>query len=238
AAKAEILGDTIAEAFVRRALAHPRDVAVADDQAGAITYRRLLVGVVTLARRFAALRGDYVGLLLPASVACDTALLALRWAGKVPVVLNWTTGPANLAHAARTMGLAHVVTSRLFLDRLGVQIEGVEYVYLEDVRKTIGRMELARTLLTATLLPGRVRRQAPKVAPERTAVVLFTSGSEKAPKAVPLSHANLLSNQRAVLAAMGFTRSDSVLGFLPAFHSFGLAMTGLMPILAGIRVVH
>ena len=57
------------------------------------------------------------GLLLPASVACDTAFLALHLAGKLPVLLNWTTGPANLAHAAQLMGLTHVITSRGFLDR-------------------------------------------------------------------------------------------------------------------------
>jgi long-chain-fatty-acid--[acyl-carrier-protein] ligase len=232
-----IQGETVLEAFVNQALAHPEDVAVADDLAGVLTYRRLLVGVLTLGRRFATLPGSKVGLLLPASAACDTSLLALLWAGKVPVVLNWTTGPANLDHAARSMGLTHVVTSEAFLDRTGIQIEGVEFVCLEDVRQTIGRWELLRTLLSLRLLPGRTRRRIPKVAPDQPAVVLFTSGSEKAPKAVPLTHANLLSNQRAALDILELTRRDCVLGFLPAFHSFGLTLTGLLPLLAGIRVV-
>jgi long-chain-fatty-acid--[acyl-carrier-protein] ligase len=68
-------------------------------------------------------------------------------------------------------------------------------------------------------------------------VILFTSGSEKAPKAVPLSHDNLLSNQRAMLSVLALTRKDAILGFLPAFHSFGLTTTGLLPLLTGIRVV-
>jgi acyl-CoA synthetase (AMP-forming)/AMP-acid ligase II/1-acyl-sn-glycerol-3-phosphate acyltransferase/acyl carrier protein len=233
----QIRGETLGEAFVNQALAHPHDVAVADDLAGVLTYRRLLVGVLTLARRFARLPGTRVGLLLPASAACDTALLALQLAGKVPVVLNWTTGPANLAHAARAMGLTHVVTSEAFLDRTGVQIDEVEFVTLEEVRQGISRWELLRTLLGVKLLPGRVRSRVPKAAPDQPAVILFTSGSEKAPKAVPLTHANLLSNQRAALALLGLTRKDCVLGFLPAFHSFGLTLTGLLPLLAGIRVV-
>jgi long-chain-fatty-acid--[acyl-carrier-protein] ligase len=69
-------------------------------------------------------------------------------------------------------------------------------------------------------------------------MILFTSGSEKAPKAVPLTHRNLLSNQRACLGALRLNRGDVVLGFLPAFHSFGLAVTSLLPLLAGIRVAH
>jgi long-chain-fatty-acid--[acyl-carrier-protein] ligase len=36
---------------------------------------------------------------------------------------------------------------------------------------------------------------------------------------------------------MGLTRRDVMLGFLPAFHSFGLTVTGLLPLLTGMRVV-
>src|SRR5207302_10678405 len=71
-----ILGDTLPAAFVARALANPKDVALADDLSGVLTYERLLVGVLIMARRFAKLPGDNVGLLLPASVGCDVALLA------------------------------------------------------------------------------------------------------------------------------------------------------------------
>jgi len=234
----EIHGDTLCAAFVHRALAHPGDVAAADDQAGVVTYRRLLIGVLLLARSLRDLPGTRVGLLLPASVACNTSLLALHWAGKVPVLLNWTTGPAGLAHAARAVGLTHVVTSRAFADRTAVQVEGTEYVFLEDIHQNIGRWQHLRTLLAVALWPGRIRRQAPRVATDQPAVVLFTSGSEKAPKAVPLTHGNLLANQRAMLSALELTRDDSVLGFLPSFHSFGLTVTGLLPLLAGLRVVY
>jgi long-chain-fatty-acid--[acyl-carrier-protein] ligase len=236
---AAITGETVAEAFVRRAVANPSDVAAADDAAGAMPYGRLLTGALLLARRFAELPGEYVGLLLPASVAGDMAFLALLLAGKVPVVLNWTTGTANLAHAARHLGLKHVVTSEQFLDRLlGLTIEGTIYVYLEDLHEGIGKFQRLCTLLRIRLLPAGVRNEVPRTDPDRPAVVLFTSGSEKAPKAVPLTHRNLLSNARACIEALALTRRDSVLGFLPAFHSFGLSITGLLPLLSGLRVVH
>jgi long-chain-fatty-acid--[acyl-carrier-protein] ligase len=233
----EILGETVPEALINRVLACRRDVTVADDMAGVLTYERLLVGVLTLSKRLAQLPAANVGLMLPASVASDVAFVALHFAGKLPVVLNWTTGPANLAHAARLMGLTHVVTSRAFIDRSGVHIEGVEYLFLEDMRKQIRKGEQLRTLLAVRWLPGLIRRRLPKLDPEQPAVVLFTSGSEKAPKAVPLTHRNLLTNQRATVAFFGVTRADSLLGFLPAFHSFGMAVTGLMPLLGGMKVV-
>jgi long-chain-fatty-acid--[acyl-carrier-protein] ligase len=234
---AEIHGETVAEAFLTRALAHPRDVAVADDLTGVARYERLLVGAVVMARRLAQLPAANVGLLLPASVASDIAFLGMHLAGKLPVVLNWTTGPANLAHAARVMNLTHVVTSRAFLNRSGVKVEGVETIHLEDLRKSVGRLELLRTLLQVRWLPGSVRRWMVPTPPDQPAVVLFTSGSEKAPKAVPLTHRNLLTNQRGSIAALGVDRKDCILGFLPAFHSFGLSVTGLLPLLGGLKVV-
>jgi acyl-CoA synthetase (AMP-forming)/AMP-acid ligase II/1-acyl-sn-glycerol-3-phosphate acyltransferase/acyl carrier protein len=235
--RVEILADTLAEAFVARALADSKDVVVADDLSGVLTYERLLAGALALSRRFAELPAANVGVLLPSSVGCDLTLLGLYLAGKLPVVLNWTTGPANLAHAARLTGLTHVVTSKPFLDRSGVQVAGAQYLHLEELRQGIGRFELLRTLLRIRLLPGRVRRRVPRPDPDGPAVVLFTSGSEKAPKAVPLTHHNILADLRAAMAALDVSRADSILGFLPAFHSFGLTITGLYPLLSGMRVV-
>jgi long-chain-fatty-acid--[acyl-carrier-protein] ligase len=234
----EILGETIPEAFVARVQRNPRDVVAADDMAGVLTYERLLTAALAMSRRFAALPAANVGLMMPASVACDIALLALHLAGKLPVVLNWTTGPANLAHAARIMDLTHVVTSRAFIDRTAIEIENVEYLFLESVRKGMGKIELLRTLLMVRWLPGHVRKLVPHLSPDRPAVVLFTSGSEKAPKAVPLTHQNILSDQRAGAPFLGLRHNDAFLGFLPAFHSFGMTVTCLLPILGGMRVVH
>jgi long-chain-fatty-acid--[acyl-carrier-protein] ligase len=234
----EILGETFAEAFVGRAQRNPREIVAADDIAGAVTYERMLTGALVMSRRFAALPAPNVGLMLPASVACDTALMALHLAGKLPVVLNWTTGPGNLAHAARIMGLTHVVTSRAFIDRTAIEIEGVGYLFLETLRKEMSKFELLRTLLIVRWLPGHVRKLVPKASPDQPAVVLFTSGSEKAPKAVPLTHRNILTNLRSAIDFFGVTGRDSFLAFLPAFHSFGMTVTCLLPILSGMRVVH
>jgi acyl-CoA synthetase (AMP-forming)/AMP-acid ligase II/acyl carrier protein len=234
----EILGDTIAEAFIARAQRDPREVIAADDLAGTVTYERMLTAALTMSRRFAALPSANVGLMMPASVACDIALVTLHLAGKLPVVLNWTTGPANLAHAARITGLTHVVTSRAFIDRTAIEIKGVEYIYLENLRKDMSKFELLRTLLMVRWLPGHVRKLAPHTPPDKPAVVLFTSGSEKEPKAVPLTQRNIVTLLRIGAPFLGLTHRDSILGFLPAFHSFGMTVTCLLPLLGGMRVVH
>lgn len=233
-----ILAETMAEALVRRALKHLDDVAVADRVSGVLTYRKLLVGTELMAKRFGSLPGEAVGVLLPASAAADLVFLALHRAGKLPVLLNWTTGPANLAHAVASLGITRVITSRKLIDRLGIEVRGAEYVFLEDVKAGIKKLEALRSLVGTYLWPSRALRHVPRPNPDDPAVVLFTSGSESTPKAVPLSHRNLITNVRSSLAVLKATRNDTILGFLPPFHSFGIMGTVLAPILGGVRLVH
>ena len=233
-----IPGETLGEAFVTRALDHPGDLAVADGIVGVLSYRKLLVGAWLLGKRLAELEGDAVGVMFPASVAADLVFFGLHLAGKLPVMLNWTTGPGNLAHAVKTLGVRRVVTSHKLVDRLGIEVEGAEYLFLEELRGEIGRIEKLGTLLATYLAPGRFRRGRPDQDPDDTAVVLFTSGSEAAPKAVPLTHRNLILMMRSGGKALEFTRADVLLGCLPPFHSFGLAGNVVMPVITGVRVVH
>lgn len=233
-----ILGDTIPEAFVARALKSPSDVAAADDISGVMTYESLLIGSLIMARRFKKLPGVNVGLMLPASVASDVMLLGLYLANKLPVLLNWTTGPGNLRHSIELTNLKHVITSRQLVDRLGISIDGVELLYVEDLHRNIGWVERIVWFVLARCLPGVIRQRVPRPNVGAQAVILFTSGSEKAPKGVPLSHQNILSNVRIVPAVLDLTNRDSIIGFLPMFHSFGFTVTSLFPILTGVRVVH
>jgi long-chain-fatty-acid--[acyl-carrier-protein] ligase len=236
-----IPGETIAEAVVNQAFARRGELIAADDLAGGLTYEKLLVGAGVMAARFRGLPGANVGLMLPASVACDLAFLGLQLAGKVPVVLNWTTGPANLGHAVKVAGLAHVVTSKAFVDRVQVEVPGAQFLYLEDLRAGVGFFEKLRRLAAVRYFGGPARRSmlsGLERDPNRPAVILFTSGSEKAPKAVPLTHANIISDQRGCIEALRIRQGHSAIGFLPMFHSFGLTVTGLLPLEVGVRIVH
>lgn len=234
----EVLAETICEALVRRAITTPHEVAVADTLSGVVNYRKLLIGATLMAKRFRDLPGESVGVMLPASVAADLTYLALLLAGKLPVMLNWTTGPAGMRHAIEKLKIERVITSKRFLDRLGVEIPNASPVLLEDVRKGMGSLEKIAAFLATYLMPGSFLRSLPNEQPDQPAVVLFTSGSESLPKAVPLSHHNLICNIRGGIGHMDFRRRDALFGFLPPFHSFGLTATMLMPILSGIRVVH
>ena len=232
-----VLADTVAEAFVRRVLAAPEEVAVADATSGVLSARRLLVAAVLMSRRFAAYPEPHVGVMLPASAAADIVFYALHLAGKVPVMMNWTTGPANLAHGIRITDTRRILTSRKLVDRLGIEVDGAEFAFLEEIKAGIGRLEAAGTMLAARIAPHGFLRRLPRQRPGDTAVFLFTSGSESSPKTVPLTHDNLLANVAAGLEVLEPDPSDSLLGFLPPFHSFGLTGNVLLPVVAGIRSV-
>ncbi|PQO42260.1 AMP-binding protein [Blastopirellula marina] len=234
----EVLAETVAEAFVRRALKNAGHTAVADSLSGTLDYRKLLVGASLFSKRLAKLESQAVAIMLPASVAADMVILATLMAGKLPVMLNWTTGPGGLRHATSKLEASHVVTSKRFMDRLGIEIDGVEMFYLEDAKEGISTLEKLTTLLATYVAPGSFLRNLPTPDVDDPAVILFTSGSESLPKAVPLSHRNLIANMRGGIDHMNFQRSDALMGFLPPFHSFGFTATALMPILSGIRVVH
>lgn len=232
-----VLAGTVAEAFVRRALVAPTEPAVADRISGVLPSRRLLVGAMLMARRFAAWPEKHVGVMLPASVAADIVFFALHIAGKTPVMMNWTTGPSNLAHGVKVTGTRRIITAKKLVDRLGIEVPGADYEYLETIRGGIGKGEQVSTLLGTMLNSAGILRGLPRQDPDEPAVFLFTSGSESTPKTVPLSHTNVITNITDSLEVLEMTEADSLLGFLPPFHSFGLTGNVLLPHLTGIRTV-
>ncbi|MHC9539550.1 MAG: AMP-binding protein [Vulcanimicrobiota bacterium] len=234
----ELPENTIHHAFIHYALRFRDSTAAADDTSGALTYERLLVTVLILACRIRLIPSEHIGILLPSSAACTAAFLAVHCAGRIPVMLNWTTGPGNLAHAAKLLELSHVVTSRRFIDRTGIKVENTSYLFLEDMKAGISKAEMVSTLLSVRFNSKGILKSIPEVSDNKTAVVLFTSGSEKSPKAVPLSHRNIISNVRSGMQYLEARKDDSLLSILPPFHSFGLTAAMLLPLLGGMRMVH
>ena len=229
---------TVVQAVIAAANAYGRGrIAVEDPLAGALSYRKLLLGVVVLARKLAprAGVGEAVGVMLPNANGAAVATLALMSAGRVPAMINFSAGIAGVRGACRAAKIAVIVTSRVFVDkaRLEALVGGVSadvrIIYLEDVRAQIGIIDKLRGLLDA----GRslVARQ-----PDDPAAILFTSGSEGTPKGVVLSHRNMLANAAQAEARIDFGRSDKVFNVLPLFHSFGLTVGLILPLVSGVRV--
>jgi acyl-[acyl-carrier-protein]-phospholipid O-acyltransferase/long-chain-fatty-acid--[acyl-carrier-protein] ligase len=209
---------------------------VLEDFTGKLTGRRLLQAAALLAdqwRKLLPAEAARVGVLLPNVTATPVTLLSLWSLGKVPAMLNFTTGPATMLACAELAGLQQVITSRAFVEKTRLKLEpltaaGLRLIYLEDVRRNIGRVRKLAALGGLVRLPRPSGRD-----PQATAVVLFTSGSEGTPKGVELTHANLLANVRQMLAVCDLQDDDRMFNALPLFHSFGLTAGLLLPLVRG-----
>jgi acyl-[acyl-carrier-protein]-phospholipid O-acyltransferase/long-chain-fatty-acid--[acyl-carrier-protein] ligase len=215
---------------------------MADPTGGPLTYRGVIAASLVLGRRLTrgTERGEAVGVMLPNSIAAGVAFFALQATGRVPAMLNHTSGMDPVVSACRTARLRIVITSRRFielakLDALAAALAGtVEIVWLEDLRATLGLADRLYGLVAPPIAAARHRRL--RIAASDPAAILFTSGSEGAPKGVVLSHANLLANRRQLAARVDFSPADHLLNPLPMFHSFGLTGGFLLPLLSGVRV--
>jgi acyl-[acyl-carrier-protein]-phospholipid O-acyltransferase/long-chain-fatty-acid--[acyl-carrier-protein] ligase len=212
---------------------------VLEDVNERIRYRRVLLGAVLLGEQLArrlpadALR---VGVLLPNANVAPVALLALWLRGKMPCLLNYSTGTATMLACSQLAGLKYILTSRTFLERAKLKLDplvevGVELVDLEDLRQEITRRQEFLTLFRLRLAGRSILRGQPR--PEDTAAILFTSGSEGTPKGVELTHRNILANIRQMLAVCDLQDWDRVFNALPMFHSFGLTIGTLLPLVRG-----
>ncbi|MGC8625349.1 MAG: AMP-binding protein [Phycisphaerae bacterium] len=232
-------GRTIQEVFLTQARRHPAQVVVADIQTGCKKYRDLITSIFALREEIHKLPGERVGIMLPASVAADMAFLAVLFSGKTPVMVNWTTGLRNITTGLELAGVQKVLTANALLSRLqsqGIDLSalGDRMLPLETLAASLGRWGK----LSAAIKARGSWRSLDRPAVTDIAVILFTSGSEALPKAVPLTHENLLTNIRDSLDSFYVRQDDRLIGMLPPFHSFGLNASMLLPILGGGKVVH
>jgi acyl-[acyl-carrier-protein]-phospholipid O-acyltransferase/long-chain-fatty-acid--[acyl-carrier-protein] ligase len=214
-----------------------KQLAVQDPVTGSLSYGKLLTAAAVLGEKFRTLYADQptLGIMLPNANGSCATLLGVMSAGKVPAMINFTAGTANILSACKAAEVRTVLTSRAFVEqaKLGALVEevgrSVNIVWLDDLRATIGLKDK---------LLGALRKSAPRVARKAgdVAVILFTSGSEGTPKGVALSHRNILANAAQAASRIDFHSGDKVFNVLPIFHSFGLTAGTVLPLMSGVPV--
>ena len=236
-------GKTIGEVFLKQCDRMGNVMACVDDKGNTMTYRQLKMRAILLARYIRQLPGDTVGILLPSTIASTLCIFACQLARKVPVMVNWTVGPRHLKTVVEVSEIQSVLTSWKFLDRLdGVDLDGIDdkLLMLEDIVRDLTLLDKVKTGLLSTRKASALMKHfgLNEVSENSPSVMLFTSGTEGAPKGVPLSHRNILFNQRSTIEKIILEKSDVLYGMLPPFHSFGFNVTGILPILAGVKAVY
>ncbi len=233
---------TIFSAFLTRARkSGGSTVALIDGDGKEFTFQELTRAAFALggalARKMA--KKEHVGVLLPTGAGSLIAFFALLSRGRVPAMLNFTSGARNLLLACKAAEVSRIVTARKFIELANLQnlidelSPTVEIIYLEDLRGELTRSDK----VLAVLGPYLPKLLAAQPHYDEPGVILFTSGTEGTPKGVVLSHRNIIANTEQISAHVTLLPTDIFFNPLPTFHCYGLTAGALWPILNGHRVV-
>ncbi len=204
------------------------------------TYMDIIIKSHILGKKFSAFtnNSENVGLMLPNSIENVISFFSLSGYNRVPVMLNFSLGPSLVSSMCRTALVKNIITSRTFVAKgkieetiAKLEESGIKIHYLEDIAKTVTLFEKIRAWFLY-----KTKQTPVKQNPSDPAVILFTSGSEGSPKAVVLSHSNIFSNIVQTSCVAQLNLQDLLFNCLPMFHSFGLTIGTLFPLLTGAKV--
>lgn len=227
------IGDTILSRMKRNFQNEKWKPFIYDAMTGTMTRDEFLLRAYVIGGYLWRFHSEKMGIMLPALSGTSLLLVGSYLAGKLPVMLNWTVWEKSFAHCMEFANLDTILTSRKFYEKISspwlAKFEG-KMIFIEDIIRNISPITKVTALIKKTLF----------LLPKSTenAVMLFTSGSESLPKAVVLSHENLLSDIDGALNLVPFQEYETLLGFLPPFHSFGFTINTIFPLVAPVQVAY
>jgi acyl-[acyl-carrier-protein]-phospholipid O-acyltransferase/long-chain-fatty-acid--[acyl-carrier-protein] ligase len=229
---------SLVEQFIRTAKRHEHRLAIIDRATGQrVTYRDALLRTLILSRKFRRYDPGMIGVMMPTSGGAIYAVIAALMSGRTPVMINYSTGAArNCEVAQRRLAFRTIITTRALLEKIKCPaVDGM--VFIEDIAASVSAVNKLSAFLSASFSAERIRRMVHAGEDDDRAVILFTSGSEQDPKAVPLTHRNIHANIEGMHQVLEFAPKDIILGNLPLFHVFGLTVTLWLPLVNGMTVV-
>jgi acyl-[acyl-carrier-protein]-phospholipid O-acyltransferase / long-chain-fatty-acid--[acyl-carrier-protein] ligase len=214
-----------------------------DVQRAPMSVNKLILGSFILGRKLAHLTSGqkYVGILMPNANATVASIFGLYAYGRVPAMLNFSTGAVNMAAACTAAEIRTIITSRKFIDAgemhddIALLSKNCKIIYLEDLREMVGTVDKLRGFTQSLFTAASLKACGMNADPKSPAVVLFTSGSEGVPKGVVLSHRNVIANKHQILARIAIMPNDIFFCALPIFHAFGFLGGVMLPATTGMR---
>ncbi|HNW48427.1 MAG TPA: AMP-binding protein [Bacteroidales bacterium] len=202
-----------------------------------VNYSTALIGALILNSKFKKYDEGFIGIMIPTSAGCALATVGALMSGRIPVMINYSTGAeANAKYAQTKCKFKTIITSKALLEKINCPvIDGM--VMIEDIMASVSTGEKLKAALISKLPVGVVLNSIHKGDENDTAVILFTSGSEKDPKAVQLTHRNISSNIENFGTYENITESDVILANLVFFHVFGLTVNLWVSFYYGMTMV-
>jgi acyl-[acyl-carrier-protein]-phospholipid O-acyltransferase/long-chain-fatty-acid--[acyl-carrier-protein] ligase len=216
---------------------------LSDSTGASLTGRQTLLRALVLRRllrRHLAADERNIGVLLPPTVAAAVTNLALALDRRVAVNLNYSLSEDLIRFSLKEAGLRHVIASHAFLERMPIDLSGVEVIILEDLAKQASAIDKGVAALLAYLpLPILERVLGIDAIPEDDVMtIIFTSGSTGRPKGVMLPWRSIEANTGMVDALLQLRSNDVMLGVLPFFHTFGYTITLWTMLAMGVGAVY
>ena len=224
--------------FVRMAKKHSQKLAIIDKTTQkSVPYSRALIGALILSSKFRKYEAGFIGIMIPTSAGCALATVGALMSGRIPVMINYSTGAeGNAIFAQKKCKFKTIITSKALLEKIGCPvIDGM--VMIEDLMAGVSLFDKLKAAFTAKLPVNVILSTLAKGDTNDTAAILFTSGSEKDPKAVQLSHRNISSNIENFGNYVHISESDILLANLVFFHIFGLTVNLWVPFYYGMTMV-
>lgn len=224
--------------FVRMAKKNSKKLAIKDKTTKSdVPYGRALIGALILAKKFEKYDKGYIGIMIPTSAGCALATVGALMSGRVPVMINYSTGAEqNVKYAQEKCEFKTVIASRALLEKIECPVmDGM--VLIEDIMKGVSTGDKLKAALKTKLPTGMILNSIHKGDENDNAAILFTSGSEKDPKVVQLTHKNLASNIRDLCEHEGITSDDILLANLVFFHIFGLTVNLWISFVKGMTMI-
>ncbi|MCL6582997.1 MAG: AMP-binding protein [bacterium] len=224
--------------FIAIAKKYPQKLFIIDRNTNRrLTYSKALLASFILADKFKVWEPGFLGIMIPTSAGCALATLATLMSGRTPVMINYSTGAAhNAEFAQRKCGFETIITSRALLEKINCPlIKGM--VFIEDLMDSISTLDKVKAALKARFPLPLILMSVHRGDEDDNLLILFTSGSEREPKAVQLTHRNIVSNIEGLTEMFGFSEKDSVLANLPYFHVFGQTANLWLPVYHGMTII-
>ncbi|GAX60880.1 2-acyl-glycerophospho-ethanolamine acyltransferase [Candidatus Scalindua japonica] len=228
----------IIESFIKTAKKNFNKIVHEDSTGIALTFGQTLTAGILLSRHVRNFEGDNIALVFPASVGGALAFIATTLSGKTPVGLNFIAGKEEQDWVLDTCDIKTIFTSRVFIQKAKID-EDPRMVFIEDIKEKTSKLEKMMTYFSCKIRSSHslVQKYKELDAPDKPAIILFTSGSESKPKGVPLTNKNIYVSIRAFSTVFQPKLNDKVLGTLPFFHVFGFIACLWLPLIMGMGAV-